>query len=195
MGVPETRARIVERAAAVFAERGIGATTVQHVLEAAGISRRTFYQYFQSKEDVLSAVYDDRIGALADRVARRIADTPDPVGKVTGAVDEWLAIQVEGGTFFVALQSEAIRADSQLHPRREQAMQELAGAIGRAVEEALGTDVDPLIWRGLVLGIEAVVLHLGEDAALRDPARLRRVANALVFSVIGNARELPEAPR
>ncbi len=179
----------------MFAARGIHGSTVQDVLVGAGVSRRTFYQYFQSKEDVLSAVYDHRIGELERRVATRIATTADPVQRVTDTVDEWLAVQTEGGSFFVALQAEAVRRDSQLHARREQAVTRLASAIGDGVADALGVAVDPLVWRGLVLGIEGIVLHLGEDAAIEDPKRLRRVANALTFALIGDARDLPGPPR
>lgn len=195
MGTEQTRARIVTSAARVFAEQGIGPTTVQHLLEAGGVSRRTFYQYFQSKEDVLAAVYEAVVGALEQRVAHRISATPDPVQKVTSTVDEWLDVQTEGGAFFVALQAEAVRPDSLLHPRRERAVAALADAIGRGVADALGADVDPLVWRGLVVGIEGIVLHLGEEGTRADPKRLRRVASALMFAVIGNARELPTPPR
>jgi AcrR family transcriptional regulator len=195
MGIAETRARIVERAAQTFASRGIAATTVQHLLESADVSRRTFYQYFQSKEDVLSAVYDAAIGDLERRIAHRIASTEDPVQKVTLTVDEWLEVQTEGTGFFVALQAEAVRRDSKLHPRREQAVEAIAGAIGDGVTHALGVAVDPVVWRGLVLGIEGIVLHLGESGTIEDPKRLQRVANALMFAIIGNARELPTPPR
>lgn len=195
MGTEQTRARIVSSAASVFAERGIAATTVQHLLEGAGVSRRTFYQYFQSKEDVLSSVYEAAVSDIERRVAHRIATAPDPVEKVTGAVDEWLAVQTEGGAFFVALQAEAVRPDSLLHARRERAVETLAATIGQGVTAALGADVDPLVWRGLVVGIEGIVLHLGGAGTRADPKRLRRVANALMFAVIGNARELPTPPR
>lgn len=36
-------------------ERGYESTTVQHILERAGVSRSTFYAHFRSKEDVLKA--------------------------------------------------------------------------------------------------------------------------------------------
>lgn len=194
-GVPETRARIVLHAASVFAARGVRPSTVQDLLDAADVSRRTFYQYFQSKEDVLLAVYEERIGALEQRVAHRISAATDPVAKVVDGVDEWLAVQAEGGPFLVALQAEAVRIDSLLHARREQAVDRLAGAIAGGVADALGVEVDPLVWRGLVLGIEGIVLHLGADAASTDPKRLRRVAMSLTFALMGNARELPAPPR
>lgn len=51
----ETRARIVETGLALFVEHGYEATTLDAIAAAAGISRRTFFYYFKSKEDVLLA--------------------------------------------------------------------------------------------------------------------------------------------
>ncbi|MCB9687572.1 MAG: TetR/AcrR family transcriptional regulator [Alphaproteobacteria bacterium] len=193
MGTPETRARIVASARAVFAARGIGPATVQHVLDEASVSRRTFYQYFKSKEEVLSAVYDEVIGDMVRAVDDRVRRTADPVGKISAGVDAWLDHQLDGGALFVALQSEAVRPDSLLFPRREAAIDVLVAAIDGSVVEAGASPVDPLVFRGLVIGIEGLVLHLSQGDV--DRSRLRRVANALMFAVMSNLAELPSPPR
>ncbi|WP_454011584.1 TetR/AcrR family transcriptional regulator [Aquamicrobium terrae] len=51
----ETRQRIVEAGMKLFVENGYEATTLDMIAAAAGISRRTFFYYFKSKEDVLLA--------------------------------------------------------------------------------------------------------------------------------------------
>jgi AcrR family transcriptional regulator len=52
----ETRALLVEKAAAVFAERGYANTTIADITLAAGVSRATCYVYFASKDEVFQAV-------------------------------------------------------------------------------------------------------------------------------------------
>lgn len=49
----QTRAAIAEAAVALFAERGFAQTTMDDVAEAAGVSRRTAYRHFQSKDDLV----------------------------------------------------------------------------------------------------------------------------------------------
>jgi AcrR family transcriptional regulator len=54
----ETSERIIEKGLKLFVKNGYEATTLDAIAEAAGISRRTFFYYFKSKEDVLLAARD-----------------------------------------------------------------------------------------------------------------------------------------
>ncbi|PRH86618.1 TetR family transcriptional regulator [Labrys okinawensis] len=54
----ETSERIVEEGLKLFVKHGYEGTTLEAIAQAAGISRRTFFYYFKSKEDVLLAAHD-----------------------------------------------------------------------------------------------------------------------------------------
>ncbi len=49
----QTREEIVSTAVALFVEHGYDATTMEQVAEAVGVSRRTLYRYFATKEDIV----------------------------------------------------------------------------------------------------------------------------------------------
>jgi AcrR family transcriptional regulator len=52
------RERLVEAMVQAVSERGVVATTISDLVARAGISRRTFYEHFDNKEDCLLATYD-----------------------------------------------------------------------------------------------------------------------------------------
>jgi AcrR family transcriptional regulator len=62
-----TRRHLVERALALFQERGVERTTMRDVAKAAGMSLGAAYYYFPSKEALVFAFYEDN-QAAAERV-------------------------------------------------------------------------------------------------------------------------------
>ncbi|MFG1425526.1 TetR/AcrR family transcriptional regulator [Roseixanthobacter glucoisosaccharinicivorans] len=73
----ETLARIAEAGLRLFVAQGFEATTLDAIADAAGISRRTFFHYFDSKEAILlawEAGVDDLF--LAAFAAQPEAETP-----------------------------------------------------------------------------------------------------------------------
>jgi AcrR family transcriptional regulator len=60
----QTLVRISEAGLKLFLAKGYEATTLDEIAAAAGISRRTFFYYFKSKEDILLALQADTIDAV-----------------------------------------------------------------------------------------------------------------------------------
>ena len=195
MGNQDTRDRIVDGAMAMFTAKGIAEATVQDVLEGSGVSRRTFYQYFQGKEDVLRAVYDVRVDRLVEALGGGIQTAQDPHARILAALDAWIELQIEGGRLFVELQSEASRPGSLLHPRRERTLDAIVATIDGAVQAGGGRAVDRLVYRGLVLGVEGLVLHqVDRQTLLAERERFRAAVSALILVVLKNSRDLPDPP-
>lgn len=68
------REEITETARTLFVEKGFDATTVDEIAQAVGISRRSFFRYFGTKEDVVLGDLTGRADALARALAARPAD-------------------------------------------------------------------------------------------------------------------------
>lgn len=60
----QTRSEISEAALHLFREYGVDATTVDGIAHAAGISQRTFFRYFTSKEEAALPAHQDFDAAL-----------------------------------------------------------------------------------------------------------------------------------
>ena len=69
-----TRRAILDAALELFAERGFHRTTVPAIVEAAGVGHGTFYDYFDSRRDVLMSLMEDARSKASER-ARIAPDT------------------------------------------------------------------------------------------------------------------------
>ena len=88
-----TRRAISDVATRLFMERGFDAVTIAEVADAAGVSIKTVFNYFGSKEEL----FLDREGEVRDAIVTAVAGRPDGVS-VTGALAPILADRfVPGG--------------------------------------------------------------------------------------------------
>ncbi|GAA5152817.1 TetR family transcriptional regulator [Microbacterium pseudoresistens] len=61
---PPTRTAVVAAALELFADQGFGATSVEQIAKAAGISRSTFFRQFGGKDDVVFADHEEMLDEL-----------------------------------------------------------------------------------------------------------------------------------
>ncbi|MHB1875956.1 MAG: TetR/AcrR family transcriptional regulator, partial [Streptosporangiaceae bacterium] len=80
----ETREALIAAARQLFAEQGFGATTVREIADAADVAERTFFRYFDSKEDLLLPNLFLRFREFEEEVRARPAAEP-PVTAVREA--------------------------------------------------------------------------------------------------------------
>jgi TetR/AcrR family transcriptional regulator, fatty acid metabolism regulator protein len=60
----DKRARILDAAVKVFAERGFHSATVAEIAKAAGVADGTIYLYFKGKDDLLLRLFDEKMTEL-----------------------------------------------------------------------------------------------------------------------------------
>lgn len=70
------REALSESAKKLFLEHGFEAVTVEQIAQAAGVSRRTFFRYYESKEDVIVEHLDRDEELFLIELASRPADEP-----------------------------------------------------------------------------------------------------------------------
>ncbi|RJF94428.1 TetR/AcrR family transcriptional regulator [Oleomonas cavernae] len=80
----ETRARLLEAALELMAERGVEGVAINEITEAADVGFGSFYNHFKSKE----AIYD----ALIDTVFEEFGDTLDRLAEGIGDPAEYISI-------------------------------------------------------------------------------------------------------
>jgi AcrR family transcriptional regulator len=75
-----SRERIVERAAELFAERGVAATSLDEVLAAAGAGKSQLYHYFRGRDELVAA-------AVGLRCAQVLAGLTQALGAVVSLAE------------------------------------------------------------------------------------------------------------
>ncbi|MBC3991989.1 TetR family transcriptional regulator [Streptomyces sp. AC563] len=82
-----TRRALQEAASRMFAERGYAETTVRDIAAAAGVTERTFFRYFPSKEDLVLGEILDLIPAFQGLVRARPAGEPPRTAVMNAALE------------------------------------------------------------------------------------------------------------
>lgn len=89
-----TRSRVIEAAAALFAERGLEAVSIQDIRDASGVSNGSIFHHFGSKNGVALEVYLAERRAYWDHAAGALeAHVGDPIDAMGAAVRAALAYQ------------------------------------------------------------------------------------------------------
>ncbi len=105
------RQRLFAAMAHCIAERGYSATSVQHVIAEAGVSRATFYAYFDNKRDCLIAAHEEAFEQLTARIFRACATQREWPLKVKAAIADSLAFMSEDPERARLLILDALAAD------------------------------------------------------------------------------------
>src|SRR3954469_18893021 len=79
------RGRMLAAMAGAVGEKGYGAVAVADVIARAGVSRKTFYEHFDNKEECFLAAYDAGVdamlGAIDDAIGEAVSDGPVAIAR------------------------------------------------------------------------------------------------------------------
>jgi len=78
----DRRAVILDAALKTFVKRGYPDTKVAEIAAGAGVAEGTLYNYFQSKEDLLLALFDEKWSMIISEISRKIQRLDDPNKKL-----------------------------------------------------------------------------------------------------------------
>jgi TetR/AcrR family transcriptional regulator len=83
------RAVIKSAAAKAFAEHGYHNLSVEQILQNSGVSRPTFYRYFDNTQDVLDLILTEVNVRLVDDLHEALHAAPDVIGKLAAGLLAW----------------------------------------------------------------------------------------------------------
>jgi AcrR family transcriptional regulator len=137
---------VLKAALDLFASQGYATTSVQQIVEAAGVTKGAMYHYFQSKDDLLFAIYD-RILTLQkrrlDEIVAQGGATLDVIRAVcVDVVETSIDLMPEGTVFFRSMHMLTPARNQEVTRRRREYHDEFAALVARAqAEGVVRTDV------------------------------------------------------
>jgi len=151
---------------ALFLERGFEATTIDDIAAAADVSRRSFFHYFATKEDVVVAWQEDIAASLTDEVAARPASE-----SMLTAAENAIAAAMKRIDPAEALAMARLKRDNpSLHARDQLKYERLERALAEGLARRASRKSEKLQAR-LVAMIATGAMRLGGEVWVTEEAR------------------------
>jgi AcrR family transcriptional regulator len=187
-GTQVARARICEAMAHLVAERGYASVTVADVVSAVRISRRTFYEHFEGKEECFLETYrigcENGMAQIED--ALRALENPDWRTRLRVSLEAWISILAAQPHFARVLLIDVLGAGPRALAMRERVLADYVAHYrglcerARAEDPSLPTVPDEFL-RALVGGFAELVQQVLLESRPKDiPDRLRDLTDTLV---------------
>lgn len=197
-GGQSTKMDVLVNSMAVFAAKGVTDTTVQNLLDAAKVSRRTFYKYFKNKVDVLESIYKVSIDILIVRFKSEMSQAETLSDVVNRCVDIYFDYHVELGSIIRLMQEEAMSSDSPLAPHRLESQKAIAQIFDREMMRLQNSKLDPWAFYAFIWAVENASLYLltNTECTESDVSRCKNVMRSFIGRLLINDTppQLPFAP-
>jgi len=174
------RRLLLSAATRLFSERGYTRVTTEDVGAAAGIAGPSLYNYFSSKQELLSAVVTRGSAWLEVELERILATIVPADEALRELLRSYIGFAFDHGGFIDILVSEVIHLpDAERHRARQTQHAYVAEWVGLLCEAR--PELDPLSSRVLVQAALTVANDMARTGAVRDVEALLRVGAALML--------------
>jgi len=201
---PQIHSVILAAAAEVVRTDGVQALSIAQVLGRTRLSTRAFYRHFDSKDELVAAVFLDMARAEVLRLAQRMS-TSEPVRAVAAWIDGRLDLafnqQIRSDLRQMSLeaQNQMFAAPELVGPAYREVLRPLVEQLTRGKDLGLFGKIDP---EGEALSIQGVVWANVERhwaTANRTPSEIRERVQRFCLQGLGVAPDviaglLSEAP-
>jgi AcrR family transcriptional regulator len=156
---PDVRRTILAAASKSVREQGVRGLSVSMVLDRAGLSTRAFYRHFESKDQLVAAVFVEMARAEKRRLRRRMAEATTPVEAVAAWIDGRLDLAFDEDIrsdlrrLSLEAQSQMFASPELIQPAYAEMLEPLVEQLQQGLEQGLFRAIDPLTEAQSVQGV------------------------------------------
>ncbi len=188
----ERKLAIVKAAIECFSKGGYHATSISHIIEAAGVARGTFYLYFKSKHEIFQFILDDLISKIRSQINTiDLNSDKSPAAQMRGNVERVVSAITSSPEVAQILFNEAVGLDEETQGRLKNFYAEfieiIQSAIKRGTSFGLIRNVDPSIASCIALGgVREIIIQksIFKNADIDDKSMIDGLIDVL-FGGIG----------
>jgi AcrR family transcriptional regulator len=196
--VDNQRRRLVAAVAHALAEHGYARLTVEHIIATAGVSRRTFYEHFDKKQDAVLFAHDVVFERFLSTLLRACNSEQEWPLKIKAAIGATLAFAAADPEQAQLLVIDALAADVEVTSRVLASNDHLASLLSAGREHSpRGAELPPLTEKAVVGAVSGIVAgRLMSGEAERLPELEPQLVEIVLLPYIGaeEASRLAEAP-
>jgi AcrR family transcriptional regulator len=147
---PDVGRAIVAAASEIIRDQGAQGLSIAAVLDRAELSTRAFYRHFESKDQLVAAVFHEMAYAEERRLRRRMAQVADPIEAVAAWIDGRLdlafdeKIKSDLRRLSLEAQSQMFAAPELIQPAYAEMLKPLIEQLHRGLILGLFHDIDPV---------------------------------------------------
>jgi AcrR family transcriptional regulator len=177
----QTRDTITRVALQLFAERGYEETTLAEIAEAADVSPRTIFAYFESKEEILFCDAPAELDQLKDALAQRPEDstTIDALRGVLSSMDP--------PDELAKLRKQVVTSSPALKLKMRARVAELEPVLVESFAKDLGSDPDDI--RALLIAASATAAFTAVHDRLEAEAESKPISHESAMAIIDEVFE------
>jgi len=177
-----------------FGKHGYKDTRVEDILQAAGVSRPTFYKFFANREEVFDAIAESQAFSVIQSIKGAIGLASDPLDRLDKAIDAYLRWRAAIGPIATVINAEAMRPGSHANQQRKAILDAVTSWFATETPEALGEETDPLLFVGIVAALERVGADLDRLSRVgeKEIQRCKQVMLQIVVGTLSWGHDLDE---
>jgi AcrR family transcriptional regulator len=192
---PAVRRDILAAASQSLRENGVRGLSIAAVLERAGLSTRAFYRHFDSKDELVAAVFLETARAERRRLQRRMAAAATEIEAVAAWIDGRLDLAFDENIksdlrrLSLEAQSQTSASPGLVQPAYAEMLKPLSEALQHGLQRGVFHHIDPVTDAEFIQGVVWASTNRQWRTGDCDRAEVREDALRFCLRALGVAAE------